>query len=392
MMFTPALTRINATASLENALTPNEVKSSENKFLLSNLGGVFVGNPYASKWKTFNFALGYNQLASFEQDFEYEGISTGSIVDRFLEQVDGDDISDFESGLALDAIAVYDIDGDGIYETDFLTNPEAQLTRSQVVTRSGSIGELVLGLGGNYDDKLMVGFTLGIPFLSFTENKEYEETDPNDEVGFFTNLSYNENLTTTGVGINAKFGVMALVTKQIRLGLAIHTPSMYALEDSFSTAFVYTYDDQGIISNQAVSPSGLFDYRLRTPWRLIGGGSLVIKKAGFITTELEWVKYNTAQFNLTANSTNPDDEEYEKELNAQINSRFRSTLNFKVGGELVLLQVLKVRAGLGLGFSPYQDEDEINRLISIGVGYRKGRFLQTLLLEYHLSMKIIRLI
>jgi len=375
IMLTPALTRINATATLENTTMPDEIKSAENKFLLSNLGGIFVGNPYATpKWRVFNFALGYNQLASFEQDFEYEGISKGSIVDRFLEQANGNNFSDFESNLAIDAIAVYDIDNDGIYESDFTGNAEANITKNQVVTRSGSTGELLVGFGGNYNDKLLMGFTLGIPFLSFTEDKEYEETDPDDEVPFFTNLSYSEKLTTSGAGLNAKLGFIALLTKQIRLGVAVHTPTVYALEDSFSTSLTYTYDDQGIISNQEVSPDGLFNYRLRTPWRVLGGASILIRQFGFVTTELEWLKYDNARFNLTSNSTDPEDERYEKELNAQINSRFRSAMNLKVGGEMILIKVLRLRAGIGLGFSPYSGETEVNRLISAGFGYRKGKF------------------
>ncbi|MEL6943439.1 MAG: hypothetical protein AAFO82_12285, partial [Bacteroidota bacterium] len=73
MVFTPAFTNIESSSVLTNDPSPAEIIQDETKFLLSSLGAVFVGKPAASKWSTFSFAMGLNQLNSFEQDFRFSG-------------------------------------------------------------------------------------------------------------------------------------------------------------------------------------------------------------------------------------------------------------------------------------------------------------------------------
>jgi len=373
MVFTPAFTNIESSSMLTNDPNRAEIIQDETKFLLSSIGAVFVGKPSASNWSTFSFAMGLNQLNSFEQDFRFAGTSQGSIVNRFQDQANAGVFSDFESNLAIDALAVYDLEGDGFYESDVELNPNANLLKDQTVLRSGTTQELLFAMGGNFKEKLLFGLSVGVPFLKYVEEKTYEETDPQNEIDFYENLEYIENLTTEGAGINAKLGLMYLLTQKVRIGAAVHTPTVYSLKDVFTTDLSYTFDDGGIEQGLARSPEGDFDYSLRTPWRFIGSAGFIIGKAGFITTEAEWVNMGNAAFNLTRNSDAVEDAEYEIEVNQQIDDRFDNALNFKVGGELALSD-FRLRAGLGLGFSPDVDVKDVNRLLSLGVGYRKNRF------------------
>lgn len=373
MVFTPAFTNINSSSVLRNDPNPSEIIQDETKFLLSSLGAVFVGKPSGSNWSTFSFAMGLNQLNSFEQDFRFAGSSVGSIVNRFQDQANAGVFSDFESNLAIDALAVYDLEGDGFYESDVELNPTANLSKDQTILRSGTTQELLFAMGGNFKEKVLFGLSIGVPFLRYVEEKTYEETDPQNEIDFYENLEYIENLTTEGAGINAKLGLMFLLTQKVRIGAAVHTPTVYSLKDIFTTDLSYTFNDGGIEQGLARSPEGEFDYSLRTPWRFIGSAGFILGKAGFITTEAEWVNQGNSSFNLTRNSDAIEDAEYEIEVNQQINDQFNNALNFKVGGELALGD-FRLRGGLGLGFSPDVEVEDVNRLVSLGLGYRKNRF------------------
>ncbi len=372
IIISPAFNISNATALLRNN-DNDAIKNTGNQFLLGSLGGVFVGRPKGANWSNFNFAFGLNQTANFNQQFIFEGSSLGSITDRFLEQVNAGEFFEFESDVAAQAEAIYDLDGDNIWTSDFELVPNALVPKEQAVTRKGSIQELLFSIGGNYREKLLFGLSVGFPFINYEENKVYGENDPDDVVPLFENLTFEESLITTGAGINAKLGLIYMITNKIRVGAAVHTPTGFSLEDTFTTNMDYVFNDNDIIQGRGESPEGLFNYRLRTPWRFIGGAGFILGKTGFISSEVEWVNYGNATFNLTSDSDNPDDVAYEAELNTQIDDRFQSGLNWRVGGELAI-NPFRLRAGIGLGFSPNADTDELDQTYSLGVGYRRGKF------------------
>ncbi|MEM1324839.1 MAG: hypothetical protein AAGI23_02735 [Bacteroidota bacterium] len=373
LVVTPAFTNIQSTSVLQNDPSPASIIEDDTKFLLSNVGFVSVGRPIASSWRTFSFSMGVNQLNSFQQDFRFEGESQGSIVNRFQDQANIGVFDRFGSDLAVEAQAVYDLEGDGFFESDVELNPTALLPKEQVVAREGSTQELFFAFGGNFKDKLLFGASIGVPFLRYEETKTYTENDRADEIEFYQSLEYIERLTTTGAGVNAKLGLIFMPTRTIRLGGAVHTPTRLNLEDAFTTDFTYVFNDGGIEQSTALSPEGNFNYSLRTPWRYLANGGFIVGKGGFITAQAEWLDYGANAFNLTRDSNAPEDADYERELNGQIEEAYENALNLRLGGE-VALGDFRVRGGLGLGFSPDVNVEDVNRLWSLGLGYRTGRF------------------
>ncbi|MCB0644450.1 MAG: hypothetical protein KDC44_22555, partial [Phaeodactylibacter sp.] len=172
--FTPAVFDSRITSLLEADVKNEPNEERDYNININNVGLVIASLPNGSKWKTVNFGVGFNRLANYNQRFFYDGSSVGSITDRFVELADGftaDQLDDFEAGLAYEAGAIWNNNPNDLtfYTTDFLDGEFVE--RSQVVRTSGNINELVFSLAGNYDEKLMVGGTIGVPFLSFEENK-----------------------------------------------------------------------------------------------------------------------------------------------------------------------------------------------------------------------------
>jgi hypothetical protein len=275
-------------------------------------------------------------------------------------------LDDFEAGPAFDAGAIYEFDG--AYVSDFELEPDALVSKNQSVTSKGSVSEMVLSLAGNYKERILIGATIGLPFVTFSENKIYREVDDgagaDGDIPFFDDLEYEERLTTTGLGINFKLGVIVRPIQALRLGAAVHSPTAYRLEDSYSSTMTYSYtEDQQSDSFTAESPDGLFEYKLRSPWRYIGSAGVIIGKYGFLSGEVELADYGNAKFRYD------DFRDAEREVNDSIVSTLSSAMNIRLGGELAY-EIFRFRGGFGLHHSPYAGDDTVNNSFSAGLGIR----------------------
>jgi len=232
-------------------------------------------------------------------------------------------------------------------------------------------------MAGLKGDKFQVGATLGIPIASYSELNVYTEDDNDaDNVPFFKDMTYTQDLTTTGFGVNFKLGAIYRISQTLRVGGAVHTPTRIRLSDDYQTRLVYDFDD-GTESGplEASSPESTFDYDIRTPWRFIASGGLLIKRKGFVSAEVEVLNYGGATFkepNLPdGTSVNTG---FFNDLNQDVSNTLTTAILFRAGGEYVV-DKLRFRAGVNLSTSPYADESGIDRIFySAGVGYRAKKF------------------
>jgi hypothetical protein len=353
----------------------------ESGFGFDNYGLVFNTTPSSKRWKTFNVGLGVNRQNNYRQAVYYEGLAQGSILNGFFDNaksiINGGgsekDFYPFEEGLAWDANAIYFQNGALSY--DFEGNRDALVTRSQKVTTFGKMDEMVISFGGNYDEKLMVGATVGVPFVNYRIEGEYVERDAAGLVDFFDDLTYTEYLKTSGVGVNLKLGVIYKFNQAFRLGAAFHTPTRLSLTDSYSNTFAYSYTDNSgsFTSDPQLSPDGVSDYRLRTPWRAIASAAVVVKKHGFLSADVEWVDYGANTFNLTADVSNTANELAERDLNNTIQKNYQRAMNVRAGGELAI-ENFRFRAGVNLQGKPEKGENGFNMAYTAGAGVRGESF------------------
>jgi hypothetical protein len=344
-------------------------------FTIQNAAGVFVNRPANSDFKTANFGISFQRLANFNQEFFFEGFSQGSIVNRFQEIANSTGLDEFEAGLAFDAGALYDLEDDGVFESDVELAPESNLYRRQDIFREGQLNELQFTIGGNIQEKLIVGFAVGIPFLEYSEEKVYFESDNNDEIPFYESIEFFERLTTTGVGVNAKLGIIYRINQMFRVSGSVHTPTAWSLDDSFITDVRYQYvEDDEAFDNLAQSPEGVYEYRLSTPWRFNAGLGAIIDKSGFITASVEIVNFAGNQLKF------PDVPQDEAFVNNEIQSTLKTVVNARIGGEYAVNK-FRFRGGVGLHPSALSDDNTFNYSFGLGAGYRGNRFFAEL--GYH---------
>lgn len=353
-----------------------EVSESASSLSLASFGMVFAGKSRNPVWRTVNFSLGFNRLADFNRKTVYRGTSQGSIVNRWTELANSDfGIDDFETGLASDVQAILYDENNNEYFSDFVDENNdlipGDIEREQTVETSGGVNELSFAVAGSYDDRLLIGLGVGVPFVNYVEQKIYYESDAPDVIPFFDALEFRENLTTTGIGVNVKLGLAYRVNQMVRLGLAVHTPTWFALEDNFTTDLSYSFTDGGVGSTEtSLSPNGNFSYSLRTPWRISGGAGFIFGRSGFLSGELEWVNYGNNQFGFNGFS---EDEDF---ANRDVEDMLASSINLKLGGEYALQQ-FRLRGGISLRQPPYTDTEGLpafDTQISAGVGFTLESF------------------
>ena len=363
----------------------NIFDDSRNQFFLGNLGIVIHTQPLSKSIRALNFGLGFNHTARYNRDLEWRGVTGGSITDRWLEISelrDPSQLDDFEAGPAFDAGAIFDFDGDLVYDSDFSGYGAAFVDKGQVIDQSGTMSDFLMSVGVNLKDKLMIGFSLGIPFVNFEEEKTYNEYDDENLFDFFEGLGFKESLVTSGIGVNAKLGMNYLVSDAIRVGAYVHTPTRFSFTDNFSTEVNYVFDEgQGPVGITIGSPEGTFDYRFSSPWVFGGGVGFIIKRSGFISADVEYIDYSSNKFDLNFNNTTPDIDDFQESLNNRVATELRSAINFRVGGELALKK-LRVRAGVN--YRPEPLESTANSSISYraGLGYRSDKFFADFAYSY----------
>lgn len=380
----------------------------ENKFNFGTSGFVFGmgGNQY-TKWKSRAISLTVNRTADFNSTTYYKGQNDYS---SFSEQY----ALDFaQSGLSLDndswrnsgliglptKMAVYEylidtlhINGGGI--TLIGQGEKASLLdQERRVTTKGGATEFAIGYGANMDDKVYWGISVGIPILNYSRTSYYKESDATgDNDNDFKYASYEETMTQKGVGVNAKLGMIIRPADRWRFGFALHTPTVYGIDENITAAKMVTdlenYPTKYNLPAGADSvslntfPANTIKYDATTPWKFIVSGTFILnevqdvtKQKGFLTADVEYTTIQASRFRSAEDLGNNDT--YYKDLNAATKAIYKNVFNFRVGGELKFKTIM-TRLGFAYFGNPYEDNSlKGGRMnLSGGLGYRdQGIFI-----------------
>lgn len=382
LTITPGFSAVNT----ESDFTGKTNEARKYNLNLSNVGIVFtwVKDPKAlnsrSKWTSFSFGFGANRTATFHQDVYYKGFnSSNSLVNNYLEQVQGmspenvNEADPFGYSLFYRAGLINQI-GSTSYNSALANGG---LQQSKTFTTRGGITDYNVTFGGNYNDKLMLGVGVGIPSLRYLYESTYSEEDINDSIANFNRYDYNYELTTTGIGVNARLGLIYKANDYVRVGVGVQSPTYMSLQD--------TWDSNLSVNNNSGSTDtfpefdrGKFSYALVTPWKLTGSAAFIFKQYGFIGVDYEWQDYSEANF-VFNNGANTADKEYAAEQNNLINTKYTGAGTLRVGGELAL-NIFRIRAGYGLGMSPFKSGvgvsgfDNKRSSISAGFGFMEENY------------------
>ena len=324
-----------------------------------------------------NVGFGYNRLKNFNSNSLVGGNNAkSSILDYFASNANVGNMSDFHEWLAWDTDLLLKDDNGYWHDIEDANYGQSQ---QKSISRSGAIDEYSIALGLNFNHKLYFGVSIGIVDLYYKESSTHIEWDKNDNINYFNELQFNSYLRTSGTGVNGKLGVIYKPINEVRLGVSVHTPTFYSLNDVFETSMKssVTYDDGKTERHSANSPFSEYDYDLETPLRATFSGAFILGKRGLVSVDYEYVDYSKATLRRGG-----DGHQFIQE-NQEISSAYKSVGNVRVGGEYRLIDALSLRAGYEYYPSPYNkyafgvtqpNADANLNTYSCGFGYRQGNF------------------
>ncbi|WP_422105638.1 OmpP1/FadL family transporter [Winogradskyella sp.] len=373
----------------------NGVNTSSNTFVdINQIGATFVfsnTNP-DSPWKKFTISGAFDRVADFDDDWVASGINPNtSIVEYFhinaqglrldeISALPGETISQAYSEIGAiygfrNQQAFLGFEGfiiDPVEDTDDNTEYIRNINGTNFNQRfayasRGYNGKMAFNFATNYDDKFYFGLNLNAHFIDFERTTFFDESNSNSSG--VTDVSFDNNLRTTGSGFSFQLGGIAKLTEEFRVGLSYSSPTWYRISEETSQFLSTTRIENGSSVNQIVNPNvtNIFpDYRLQTPGKITGSLAYVFARKGLLSFDYSVKDYSNARFR-------PTSDVFFSSLNNDINTALTSAVAYRFGGEYRFKQ-LSFRGGYRFEESPYQDDTFFGDLTgySLGLGYNFG--------------------
>ncbi len=300
-----------------------------------------------SKYRGGSFSFNINRVDDYNLTNRSSGVPDNSIIDYFLNDVDGLPITAFNSGgseyNSLTGLAWYTylIDTiDGYYDSYILDYPTKQGETTDV---SGRHTQWSFSYGGNYDDMIFFGGGIGLTSFNYNSKKTFSETFPEDPGSLIRNLNLSEYLDIEGTGINATVGVIVRPVSLFQVGLSYTTPTKYNVNDNWYAGMETNwsgnaYPGSGEIIDEVYEETALIisDYALTSPAKFSAGTAVFLGKYGFITADYDRVNFQDSRLSSRDFSMEIDNDE--------INSFYVPTNNYRVGVEF-RYDIFRVRGG-----------------------------------------------
>ncbi|MDE6802095.1 MAG: hypothetical protein K2J06_04940 [Muribaculaceae bacterium] len=410
-------------ATLDINMTSGPGNGSDKTHVYCNNFG-YVGSTRlgSETMPTFSWGATYSRVASFDRTYSGGIGSLGTSLTNYIASISngtapsvlGEEGSynPFQDSSA-DWLSIMGYNSYMINPTGYNNSYNGLFTQGTVgdaefsVRERGYIDEYSINFGGNIMNTIYWGIGFGITDLSWTQESFYDEqltyanvyddaTGGTTDGDAYTTLS-NFN-RVSGSGFNVKLGLIFKPINEFRLGLAVHTPTWYNLSQTYtaSTTYSYGYDfntdgyPTSSLQGDYQSDAAYFDWRLKSPWRLIVGGAGVIGGRFIISADYEYTAYNNMSVsapNRWNNYVSLDD------VNSDIKNYYQGSNTLRLGAEYRITPQFSVRAGYSYvssnvkenanngadyiatsGTNPAYTFNKDTNYVTFGLGYRIGGF------------------
>ncbi|MCD8385748.1 MAG: outer membrane protein transport protein [Bacteroidales bacterium] len=359
--------------------------SNQTKVYCNNFG--YVGAtiiPGGGALKTFNWGASYNRAVSFDRRYRGYVNSTNTSLSNYIayfsQGYTSSDLSftndfnpyaegaDWLSILAYNSYLINPSGSDsynGLYQNgtvgDALYN----------VRETGRVDEYNISFGGNVENVVYWGLSVGITDLHYTRTIYYSESMADARIYNVTGspatttgdagFDLNSRKYINGSGWNLKLGVILKPMNELRVGFAFHTPTWYHLSQGYDGTIDYSYynptlSDGYQMGGQSVNPlqgyeytdDAYFQWHYRSPWKLMAGVAAVLGKQAILSLDYQYDSYGDMSiatpyfYDYGGWGT---DFETNEDLRADIKQYFKGTSTIRVGAEYRVTPQFSLRAG-----------------------------------------------
>lgn len=327
----------------------------------------------------FVWGVSYNKLNKFSENVSINGTNdNNSLTDWFAARANGinfnvlGDNDPFYSHLAWETYLIDPI-ADTIEDQFVSAYDKYGEKQSQRLTKKGSLGEYNIAMAFNFRHKIYVGFDLGIQSVRYKQTIISYESRDNVTNGP-KSFTFQDYVSSSGSGVNFKFGILYSPIEMIRFGASIHTPTSINMKDKYNTS-CETHLGDSIMSYE--SPEGEFAYNILSPLRANASICVIPNEHLLINLDYDLADYNSIKMRS-------EDYDFAPETQKIID-------NYKVGhcvklGAEYRIGVLNLRLGGAYYSSPYKSSSPNSSsntwLASAGVGFRANYFFFDIAYSY----------
>lgn len=379
-----------------------------------NVGYVGAINLDSDVMPYFQWGVSYGRIASFDRVYHGGYGSLGTSLSNYVANraygtspdVLGQSTSynpydqsnaDWLSILGFNSYIINQVGGlsqyNGLYK-------EGQTTGNAMfdVRQRGHVDEYAINFGGNIMNTVYWGLGFGITDIDLKEESFYDEELADARIARSEGMGssivdgnayygLSNYRRVSGTGFNFKIGAIVKPINEFRFGIAVHTPTYYNLTESYDASINYSYGSPSTIPDgTAYSNFAYYDWKLRTPWKLIASMAGVVGGRFIISADYEFAAYDNMRI------SDYDGNEY-KDATAEIKDYFKPTHTIRLGAEYRLTPQWSIRAGFSqstsavetavkdgdievytTGCNPAYTFDTTTRYLTCGVGYRYKGF------------------
>lgn len=386
-------------------------RSTSTRFDLPNLGFVLKFNTGATSgvkgWSlafmisqtdnyiSYGYASGTNNLTSRAAELGYgayglseETLDSSDAYKNSSEEYTWDLISAYQSGTIGSLEDGYYIGSNEKLVKDskgYYHYVPGDLKQVSALTKAGVKNDVIINGAVNVNDRIYIGFTLGLPTARYRYTEGYTESavNPADfpvdftgkqgliESTYYRANSMNYYYSANCSGIYAKLGVIARLTDSFRVGASVQSPTALTVRENWQYAATATFDNSNY-SASSKSPIGEYTYGLNTPWLFNAGLAYTLQSIGFLSVDYEMIDYTSARFRTRYEDGSFGSNDYFRELNNEMRQKCTATHNLRVGVEVKPLPFMAIRGGYGFSTNPergYSFEDGKSSFFSFGLGF-----------------------
>lgn len=300
---------------------------------LGDLGFVIASKINSSSLKYLNCGINYRSRTALAGNFKMNGytdVFSQQYISQKLFDKNPFDINKMNSSMYQDFsynwLALLSADA-GLFDEDgnILYLP---LTFGYSNELRGRINEVDFNLSANFNDRIYVGATVGCHIVDYSRYSYYYEDDDVAEIYSLVN-----NYQVSGAGIDFKVGAIFRPFKYspFKLGIAVHTPVIYRLLDTFS-ANIYGPEEDSYFDTKSEDCYGdnlKVRYSLRTPWRFNASASYTFGSFLALNAEYEYANTQGTSFNEKSDVGMAQNEEIQYNLKPQHTVRVGAECSFK---------------------------------------------------------------
>lgn len=296
-------------------------KQDQTKAYCNNFGYIGATN-FDGPLKTFNWGVSYGRVSSFDRIYSGYTVPTHNSLSNYVAAASNGIFADdmlfngsynpyknpdlpWLSILSYSAMLINPTSTDtyvGLMQDG--TMGDAQYS----VREKGYVDEYNIAFGGNVENIIYWGLDFGITDIDYQRFAYYSESMADARIPVQgdryadgdAGFELNNRKHISGSGWNMKVGLIFRPINELRVGVAVHTPTWYKLSQGYDAEIDYSYYNpagapgrDNPLSGTKYSDIASFDWRLNAPWKLMFGVAGVIGNKAIVSLDYQYDAYGS---------------------------------------------------------------------------------------------------